>query len=115
MEVFPMLFCVTANYTPKGLQAMAKNPSISRRDVVEELMTAAGGKLVAFYGTIADGPGGMSIVDIDPSMAPAYASVIASFDGLQNVRIQRLFTDDEAMDIRQKSIQLQASFRPPGQ
>ncbi len=110
-----MLFCLTANYTPEGLQAMAKNPSASRRDVVEQLMKAAGGKLVAFYGTIADGPGGMSIVDIDPSMAPAYASVVASFAGLQNVRLQRLFAEDETLDIRQKSIQLQASFRPPGQ
>lgn len=110
-----MLFCLTANYTPTGLQAMAKNPSINRRDVVEKLMTAAGGKLLAFYGTIADGPGAMSIVDIDPSMAPAYAAVVASFEGIRNVRIQRLFTADEAMDIRQKSIQLQASFRPPGQ
>ncbi len=109
-----MLYMLTANYTVKGLEAMAKNPT-TRRDAVEKLMTAAGGKLLALYGTMGDGIGAMSIVDIDPSVAPAYATVIASFDALQNVRIQRLFTDDEAMELRQKAIELKASFRPPGQ
>ena len=47
-----MLFCLTANYTPKALEAMGKNPS-NRREAVEKLLTAAGGKLVAMYGTIA--------------------------------------------------------------
>ena len=46
-----MLFCLTANYTPKALEAMGKNPS-NRREAVEKLLTAAGGKLVAMYGTM---------------------------------------------------------------
>ena len=50
-----MLFCLTANYTPKALDAMAKNPNTNRREAVEKLLTAAGGKLVAMYGTIAEG------------------------------------------------------------
>ena len=47
-----MLFCITANYTPKALEAMGKNPKTNRREAVEKLVTAAGGKLVAMYGTI---------------------------------------------------------------
>src|SRR3954451_11517008 len=49
-----MLFCISVNYTPKGLEAMGKNPKTSRREAVEKLTKAAGGKLVAFYATISD-------------------------------------------------------------
>jgi hypothetical protein len=35
-----MLFCFTANYTPKALEAMAKNPNTNRREAVEQLVTA---------------------------------------------------------------------------
>ena len=37
-----MLFCLTANYTPKGLEAMGKNPKTNRREAVEKLLNAAG-------------------------------------------------------------------------
>jgi hypothetical protein len=38
-----MLFCITANYTPKALDAMGKNPNTNRREAVEKLVNAAGG------------------------------------------------------------------------
>ena len=110
-----MLFCLTANYTPKALEAMGKNPNTNRREAVEKLLTAAGGKLVAMYGTIAEGPGAMVICDIDPAAAPAVVGVVASSDGLHNVKAQRLFTGEEVRAVRQKRTQLQASYRGPGQ
>jgi uncharacterized protein with GYD domain len=110
-----MLFCLTANYTPKALDAMSKNPNTNRREAVEKLLTAAGGKLVAMYGTIAEGPGAMAIFDVDPAVAPAVVGVAASSDGLQNVKMQRLFSGDEVAAIRQKRTQLQGSYRAPGQ
>ena len=109
-----MLFCLTANYTPKALEAMGKNPNTNRREAVEKLLTTAGGKLVAMYGTIAKGPGAMAIFDIDPAAAPAVVGVIASSDALQNVEMQRLFTGEEVSAVRQKRAQLQASYSPPG-
>jgi uncharacterized protein with GYD domain len=109
-----MLFCLTANYTPKALDAMGKNPS-NRREAVEKLLTAAGGKLVAMYGTIAEGPGAMAIFDVDPAVAPAVVGVVASSDAVQNVKMQRLFSGDEVAAVRQKRTQLQASYRAPGQ
>ena len=39
-----MLYCISANYTPRAMQAMAKNPNTNRRDAVEKLVKAAGGK-----------------------------------------------------------------------
>ena len=63
-----MLYCISANYTPKAMQAMAKKPDTNRRDAVEKLVKAAGGKVVAMYGTMVDGPGAMVIVDVDPGV-----------------------------------------------
>ena len=111
-----MLFCITANYTPKALDAMAKNPNTNRREAVEKLLTAAGGKLVAMYGTIAEGPGAMVIFEADPAVAPAVSGVVAAAsDGVTNVKMQRLLSGEEVRAIRQKRTELQKSYRPPGQ
>lgn len=90
-----MLFCITTNYTPKALEAMGKNQNTNRREAAEKLVTAAGGKLIAMYGTIMDGPGAMVIFEADPAVAPALAAVAASTDTLTNVKFQRLFSDEE--------------------
>ena len=50
-----MLFCITAQYTPKALEAMAKTPTANRRVEFEKLLTAAGAKLVGMYATMANG------------------------------------------------------------
>src|SRR5215467_10209091 len=99
-----MLYCISANYTPKAMQAMAKNPNTNRRDAVEKLVTAAGGKLVAMYGTMVDGPGAMVIFDGDPGVGAAVAAVVASTDSVQNVKVQRLFSMEEMMAVRKKRI-----------
>ena len=109
-----MLFCITASYTPKALEAMGKNPKTNRREAVEKLVTAGGGKLVAVYGTIAEGPGAMVIFEADPAVAPAIAGVAASSGGVANVKYQRLFSGDEVRAIRQKRVELHKSYRPPG-
>ena len=69
-----MLFCLTANYTPKGLDAMRDNRTQSR-EAVEQLVAAAGGKLVAMYGTMADGPARWGF-STDPVAAGAITGTI---------------------------------------
>jgi uncharacterized protein with GYD domain len=59
-----MLFCLTAGYTPQALNAMRENPNTDRRAAVEQLLEAAGGKLVAMYGRASNGPGAMVIFDL---------------------------------------------------
>jgi uncharacterized protein with GYD domain len=110
-----MLFCITGQYTPKALEGMAKSPNTSRRVELEKLLTAAGAKLVGMYATMADGPGAMSIFDADPANAAAVGAVIASSDGVKNFKMVPLFTMEEVIGIKQKRIQLQSSFMPPGQ
>jgi uncharacterized protein with GYD domain len=41
-----MLFCITADYTPQALNAMRENPTTNRREAVERLLEAAGGKVM---------------------------------------------------------------------
>lgn len=108
-----MLFCITANYTPKGLNAMRENPNTDRKAAFEKLVTAAGGKTVGFYFTVSDGPGAMGIIDVDPTSAAAITGTIASSDAVQNVKMTRLWTNDEVKAVRAKRVELHASYKAP--
>ena len=110
-----MLFCITANYMPKALTAMRENPSTNRREAVEQMVVAAGGKVVSMYATIAEGPGALLIIDVDPLAAPAITSVITSSEAVHNVRMMRLFTQDEVVTIRQTAKKIRGSYKVPGQ
>jgi uncharacterized protein with GYD domain len=111
-----MLFCLTAEYTPQALNAMRENPNTDRRAAVEQLVAAAGGKLVAMYGRASNGPGVMVIIDVpDPAMAPAMTGVAVSAGTIQNPELTRLFTMEEIADIRRKAGQLRGAYKPPGQ
>jgi uncharacterized protein with GYD domain len=111
-----MLFCLTADYTPQALNAMRENPSTNRRAAVEQLLAAAGGKLVSMYGKAATGPGVLLIFDVaDPAMATAMCGVAVSAGTIQNVELTRLFTMEEVADIQQKRRQIHGAYKPPGQ
>jgi uncharacterized protein with GYD domain len=111
-----MLFCLTAEYTPQALNAMRENPNSDRRAAVEQLLKAAGGKLVAMYGRATNGPGAMVIFDVpDPAMAPAMCGVAVSSGSIQNVELTRLFTMEEIAGIRQKASLIRGAYKPPGQ
>jgi uncharacterized protein with GYD domain len=115
-EVRPMLFCLTAEYTPQALNAMRENPNTNRRAAVEQVLKAAGGTLVSMYGRATNGPGVLVIFDVpDPAMAPAMCGVAVSAGSIQNVELTRLFTMEEIADIRQKATQLRGAYKPPGQ
>jgi len=110
-----MHFCITANYTAKALTAMAENPGADRRAALEKLVTAAGGKLVDLYFTTSDGPGAMVIVDAEAPAVAAMVSTIAATDSVRDIKMTRLWTNDEVNAIRKKRIELAKSYRPPGQ
>ena len=111
-----MLFCLMADYTPQALNAMRENPNTDRRAAVEELLKAAGGKLVAMYGRASNGPGAMVIFDVpDPAMAPAMCGVAVSAGSIRNIELTRLFTMEEIADIRQKARKIHGAYKPPGQ
>ena len=110
-----MLFCITANYTSKALNAMLENPGSDRKAAVEKLVTAAGGKLVGFYYTTTDGPGAHVIIDADPIAAAAISGTAAASDGVRDVKMTRLWTHDEVLAIRKKRVEIHKSYKAPGQ
>jgi uncharacterized protein with GYD domain len=111
-----MLFSLTADYTPQALNAMRENPDTNRKAAVEQMLSAAGGKLVAMYGKASTGPGVLIIFDVaDPAMAPAIAGVAVSAGTIQNVEMTRLFSMEEIADIRKKARQIRGAYKPPGQ
>ena len=111
-----MLFCLTADYTPQALNAMREKPDTNRREAVDQVLEAAGGRVIEMYGTSANGPGALVIFDVpDPSMAPAISGVAVSAGAIQNVKLTRLFTMDEIKNIRQNAAKIRSAYKPPGQ
>jgi uncharacterized protein with GYD domain len=110
-----MHFCMTAQYTPKALNGILENPTVSRYEAAKKLVEAAGGKLISMYSTAADGPGVLVIFDVpDPNSAPAISGTVVASGAIHNVHLTRLWTQDEIMQVRQKAVQLRGSYKPPG-
>ncbi len=111
-----MLFCLTANYTPSALNAIMDNPTTSRVTAATKLIEAAGGKMVAMYSTIIDGPGVMVIFDVpEPSFGPAISGVVTATGAVHNVHLQRLLSPAEVVGVRQKAAQIRDAYKPPQQ
>jgi uncharacterized protein with GYD domain len=110
-----MHFCFTGQYTPRAINSIMENPSANRYEAAKKVVEAAGGKLISMYSTAADGPGVLLIFDVpDPSAAPAISGVVIAAGALHNVKLTRLFTQDEITQVRQKASKLKAAYTPPG-
>jgi uncharacterized protein with GYD domain len=109
-----MHFCMTAQYTPKSLNAILENPRTNRVEAARKLVEAAGGKLVSMYSTATNGPGVLVIDVPDPSAAPAISGTVVASGAVHNVTLTRLWTPDEITQVRQKAVQLKGAYTPPG-
>ena len=110
-----MHFCLTAQYSPQAVISLMDNPTVSRYEAAKNLIESAGGKLISMYSVAADGPGVLVIFDVpDPSTAPAISGLTVTVGTLQNVKLTRLFTQDEIKQVRQNAAKLRSSYSPPG-
>ena len=110
-----MHFCLTGQYTPEALKNIMENPTTNRYEAAKKLTEAAGGKLISMYSTASDGPGVLVIIDVpDPSAAPAMTGVVVESGALHNVKLTRLWTQDEIKQVRQKASELRGAYKPPG-
>ena len=50
----------------------------------------------------------------DPGAAPAISGLTVTAGTLQNVKLTRLFTQDEIKQVRQNAAKLRSSYTPPG-
>lgn len=110
-----MLFCLTADYTPRALNAVRDNPNTDRCAAAEQLSEAAGGKLVSMYGRASKGPGALIIFDVpDPAMAAVMCGLAVSAGSIQNVELTQLFAMEETAGIRQSARRIHSAYKPPG-
>ena len=110
-----MHFCLTGQYTQTALKNIMENPTTNRYEAAKALTEAAGGKLISMYSTAAEGPGVMVIIDLpDPSAAPAMTGVVVESGALHNVKLIRLWTQDEVKQVRQTASKLRGAYKPPG-
>jgi len=110
-----MHFCLSGEYTPRSINSIMENPTTNRLEAAKKLIETAGGKLISMYSMAADGPGVMVIFDVpDPTVAPAITGVVVASGAIQNVKLVRLFTQDEIKVVRQHASKLKAAYSPPG-
>ena len=110
-----MHFCLSGEYTPRAINNIMENPTTNRLEAAKKLIEAGGGKLISMYSVAADGPGVMVIFDVpDPSFAPAISGVVVAAGAMQNVKLVRLFTQDEIKVGRQHASKLKGAYSPPG-
>ena len=110
-----MHFSLTGQYTSQALKNILDNPTTNRYEAAKKLAEAAGGKLISMYSTATNGPGVLVIFDVpDASAAPAMTSVVVESGALHNVKLTRLWTQDEIKQVRQKANELRGEYNPPG-
>jgi len=109
-----MHFCLTGQYTPRAINSMLESPTQNRAEAARKLIEAAGGKLVSFYSVPAEGPAILTIFDVpDPAAAPAIVGIVVGAGTLHNVKLSRLYTQEEVIQVRQKASKLRAAYSPP--
>ncbi|WP_246667537.1 GYD domain-containing protein [Bradyrhizobium macuxiense] len=110
-----MHFCLSGEYTPRAINNILENPSTNRLEAAKKLIEAGGGKLISMYSMATDGPSVMVIFDVpDPTVAPAITGIVVAAGAIQNVKLVRLFTQDEIKVVRQHAAKLKAAYSPPG-
>ncbi len=110
-----MHFCLSGQYTQRAVNNLLENPTQNRAEAARKLVEAAGGKLVSFYSMPVDGPGVLTIFDVpEPSSASAIVGLVVAAGTLQNVKLARLLTQEEVVEVRQKANKLKAAYSAPG-
>jgi len=108
-----MHWMLSANYTPAAMKALGEKPS-DRREAASKLITAAGGELISFYRTLTEGPGVIVIFDADPIAAAAVNAVVVAGGAVMDVKIRRLWSDEDVTAIRKKRAEIEGAYSPPG-
>lgn len=102
-------YLVQASYTADGLKGLLKDGGSKRRAAVEQMLSALGGKVDAFYFAFGENDV-VTIMDAPDNVTVAAASLVASASGAVQVRTTVLLTPEEIDQATRKSV----SYHPPG-
>jgi uncharacterized protein with GYD domain len=111
-ETMP-IYVTQGRYTTDALKGMAVNPE-NREKAVGDLITRAGGKLLALYFTFGEYDF-LSISEAPNELVMASALIAgASSGGVSHLRTTIAMTADDAMKAFQSASDLRKSFQPAG-
>ena len=102
-------YLIQGSYTPEGAKGLARAGGSSRRTIVGDMITKAGGKMESFYYAFGDADVYV-IIDL-PDVASAVAlSLAVNASGAVALKTIPLFSAEEMDEAGKK----QVAYRPPG-
>jgi len=102
-------FLFEASYTPDGVKGVQSAGGSSRRDAIEKMAEAIGGKLESFYFAFGD-TDAYVIVDIPDNQSATAVALAVNAAGGATVKTVVLLTPEEVDAAAQQSVE----YRPPG-
>jgi uncharacterized protein with GYD domain len=103
------LYFWQASYTPSGTQGLIKDGGSKRRQVVQQMIEKAGGKLHSMYFAFGEADV-LGIAEFPDQVTAAALSLVVNASGAVQFRSTPLLTAEEIDAAAKKSI----SYRPPG-
>jgi uncharacterized protein with GYD domain len=102
-------YLIEVSYTNEGVKGVLKEGGSGRRTAVEQLISAAGGRLEAFYFVFGDDDA-IIIVDMPDNATMAAVSLGVSAVGSATTAVRVLLTPEEIDTAAKKTIE----YRAPG-
>ncbi len=108
-----MLFVTQASYSPSGVKGLVKKPE-DRMAVMENMVKAAGGKVVALYMTTGESDI-LLISEFDSGeTAVALGMVAAASGSVSDLKTVRAWTSADFKAVAEQAASLAGSYSPPG-
>ena len=102
-------YLIQGSYSDQGLKGLLQEGGSKRREAVEQLTKAIGGRLEAFYYAFGNDDF-VIIVDLASNVDATALSLAANASGAVKSRITVLITPEEVDQSTKKTVK----FRPPG-
>src|SRR5262249_30497608 len=103
-------YLVQASYTTEGLKGLLKEGGSKRREVIEQLLKALGGRVEAFYFAFGDNDVYV-ISDMPDNVSQAAVALAVNASGAAKGKTTVLLTAEEV----DQATQMTVNYRQPGQ
>ncbi len=103
-------YLLQASYTTEGVKGLLKDGGSKRREVVEQLTKALGGRVEAFYFAFGDDDVYV-ISDVPDNATMTAVSLTVNASGAVKVKTTVLLTAEEV----DQATKMTVNYRPPGQ
>jgi uncharacterized protein with GYD domain len=103
-------YLIEANYVGAGITGLLKEGGSSRREAVDKLLSAVGGKVESFYYAFGD-VDAFVVVDVPDNISVAAVALAVNASGAVTAKTTVLMTPEEMDQAAKKS----PAYRAPGQ